>query len=112
MSGPSPSQGPPSKPGNPSGATLAGRRGFAKAKTVTVDELGVGGIGKVGSVAGDRHFRRRLLELGLVPGTFVKIIRLAPLGDPWELEVRGGRISIRREEARRVEVTRVLDEKS
>ncbi len=53
----------------------------------------------VQQVEGARPFRRRLLELGLLPGTEVRLVKVAPLGDPLELEVRGCRLSIRRTEA-------------
>lgn len=59
---------------------------------------------RVLQVDGQRAFRRRLLELGLVPGTPVRVVNVAPLGDPMELEVRGCRISIRRDEAEAVRV--------
>jgi ferrous iron transport protein A len=62
-------------------------------KTVVVDEVG-----------GDRAFRRRLMEMGLVPGTPVRIIAVAPLGDPLTLELRAGRVSIRKREAALVRV--------
>ena len=50
-------------------------------------------------VGGERPFRRRIMELGLVPGTCVRLVGVAPLGDPLELETRGARLSIRRSEA-------------
>ncbi|MEZ4365709.1 MAG: ferrous iron transport protein A [Kofleriaceae bacterium] len=53
-------------------------------------------------VEGERAFRRRLLEMGLQPGTEVAVIRVAPLGDPLQLEVRGTRWSIRRAEAAQI----------
>ena len=53
----------------------------------------------VRSVGGERAFRRRLMELGLIPGVTVQIHGVAPLGDPLELIVRGARLSIRRAEA-------------
>lgn len=43
---------------------------------------------------------RRLMALGFVPGTYVEVVRRAPLGDPIEFELRGGRISLRASEAR------------
>jgi ferrous iron transport protein A len=55
---------------------------------------------------GSRPVRRRLLELGLVPGTRVEVIGVSPLGDPLELEVRGSRLSIRKKEALTIEVRR------
>ncbi len=56
-------------------------------------------------VGGLRAFRRRLLEMGLVPGTEVQVTKVAPLGDPIEIDVRGSRLSIRKYEARLIEVS-------
>lgn len=56
------------------------------------------------AVGGSRPVRRRLLELGLVPGTQVQVIGVSPLGDPLELEVRGSRLSVRKKEALSIEV--------
>ncbi len=50
-------------------------------------------------VGGERAFRRRLMELGLVPGTRVTVEKVAPLGDPLELRARGSTLSIRKAEA-------------
>lgn len=44
--------------------------------------------------------RRRIFELGVVPGTKIRMIRKAPLGDPLEFEVRGYNLSLRKEDAR------------
>jgi ferrous iron transport protein A len=55
-------------------------------------------------VGGERSFRRRLMELGLVPGTVVRVHKVAPLGDPLELKARGCTLSIRIAEARTVDV--------
>jgi Fe2+ transport system protein FeoA len=56
------------------------------------------------AVSGERGFRRRLMEMGLVPGTRVTVTNVAPLGDPLEIEVRRGRLSIRRLEAAHISV--------
>jgi ferrous iron transport protein A len=58
----------------------------------------------VREVAGGHAFRRRLLEMGLVPGTRVRVVTVAPLGDPLRIEVRGGEWSIRRDEASQITV--------
>jgi Fe2+ transport system protein FeoA len=58
----------------------------------------------IARVTGDRGFRRRLMEMGLVPGAQVTITNVAPLGDPIELEVRRGRLSIRRIEAASIQI--------
>ena len=49
----------------------------------------------------------RLMEMGLLPGTEVKVVRLAPLGDPMDLKVRGYHFSIRKAEAAHVFVKKV-----
>lgn len=59
----------------------------------------------VQGIGGHGSFRRRLLELGLVPGTTVTLLSVAPLGDPMELLIRGASMSIRRAEAALVTVT-------
>jgi Fe2+ transport system protein FeoA len=67
-------------------------------------ELRVGRSARVLRVDGARAFRRRLLELGLVPGTEVRLVTIAPLGDPLQIELRGGQWSIRRNEAAQIAV--------
>jgi ferrous iron transport protein A len=69
---------------------------------VTLAQCGMGGQGVIADVGGERGFRRRLMEMGLVPGTSIQLVRVAPLGDPLEIEVRGCRLSIRRQEAQAV----------
>lgn len=66
---------------------------------MTLAHIGRGRPVTVQHVGGDRAFRRRLMELGLVPGTRVEVVGTAPLGDPLELLVRGCSLSIRRGEA-------------
>jgi ferrous iron transport protein A len=62
-------------------------------------QVAVGQSATIQQVGGERSFRRRLMELGLVPGTRVQVMGVAPLGDPLELLVRGASLSIRRSEA-------------
>jgi ferrous iron transport protein A len=58
----------------------------------------------VDSIDGDRPFRRRIMEMGLVPGTPVRVLAVAPLGDPLTLELRASKLSIRKSEAAQVQV--------
>jgi ferrous iron transport protein A len=67
-------------------------------------EISLGKTAKVVAVDGPRAFRRRLLEMGLVPGVDVTILTVAPLGDPLQIRVRGGQWSIRRAEAAQIQV--------
>jgi ferrous iron transport protein A len=71
---------------------------------MNLGEIAIGSSVTVSHVGGERPFRRRMMELGLLPGTRVEVMRVAPLGDPIELRVRGCLLSIRRDEARAVEV--------
>ncbi|MBT3211686.1 MAG: ferrous iron transport protein A [Planctomycetaceae bacterium] len=66
--------------------------------------VNIGTTTQVVDVSGDDNTSLRLLEMGLTPGVEVTIVGTAPLGDPVELELRGYRLSIRRNEAARVVV--------
>lgn len=67
-------------------------------------QLPLGTSATVRRVSSRRPIARRLMELGLVPGTRVTVTRVAPLGDPLELRVRNYALSIRRTEALTIEV--------
>lgn len=67
-------------------------------------QLDMGESAVVSSVGGCGTFRRRLLELGVVPGTRVERTGQAPLGDPISYRVRGAVLCLRREEASTVVV--------
>jgi Fe2+ transport system protein FeoA len=67
-------------------------------------QLAPGDSGTVQRVRCARPIARRLLEMGLLPGTRVKVLRTAPFGDPVELELRGYALSIRRAEAMAIDV--------
>lgn len=71
---------------------------------MTLDVLRPGQKGEIVAVAGEGHLRKRLLDLGLTPKTTVEIYKVAPLGDPVEIIVRGYHLTLRREEAGRITV--------
>lgn len=71
---------------------------------MTLGDVSVGSAATVIALAGEAGFRRRLMELGVLPGTRIELVRVAPLGDPMELRVRGCALSIRRDEARSIAV--------
>jgi Fe2+ transport system protein FeoA len=66
---------------------------------MTLDQAPLGATATVVAIGGERSFRRRLMELGLLPGAKVAVVRVAPLGDPLELRLHGSSLSIRRREA-------------
>lgn len=65
----------------------------------SLDRLAPGESGVIARLDCEPAIARRLMELGLVPGTSVLLIRRAPLGDPLELAARGMHLSLRRSEA-------------
>lgn len=64
-----------------------------------LSELAIGAEGTVVAVRCARSISRRLMEMGLLPGTRVRVVRVAPLGDPIELRLRSYSLSIRKQEA-------------
>jgi ferrous iron transport protein A len=71
---------------------------------VPLAELAIGDRAIVHRLRIERNVARRLMELGLLPGTPIEVVRVAPLGDPLEVALRGYRLSIRRSEAASVDV--------
>jgi ferrous iron transport protein A len=72
--------------------------------TVSLDDISVGSTVRVRDVAGGDAVAIRLLEMGVTPGVEIRLVGKAPFGDPLELELRGYRLSIRRQEAARVAI--------
>ena len=71
---------------------------------MTLNELKTGETAKIGRLNGGGAVKRRMMDMGLTSGTEVTVRRIAPLGDPIELSVRGYELSIRKDEAANVEV--------
>ena len=70
----------------------------------TLRECAVGETVVVAKITGEGALRRRMMDMGITKGTEVTIRKVAPLGDPIEVTVRGYELSIRRSEAERIEV--------
>ena len=66
---------------------------------VTLADLKPGECGTIIRLLGNNQGRLRLLEMGLTPGTHVKVVRAAAFGGPLDIEVRAYKLSLRREEA-------------
>lgn len=71
---------------------------------MTLSELGIGKTAIITSVGGEGALRLRLLDMGLIPKTAVTVVKVAPLGDPIELHLRGYELTIRLEDAAVIEV--------
>ena len=78
------------------------------AKEMRLSELAPGISARVTGVEGEKDLRRRVLDMGLVPGTEVQVQRRAPLGDPVSVVFRGYELSLRLAEAQIV-LVRPLD---
>ena len=74
---------------------------------MTLKELGVGKSGRVLTVGGEHVLRRRLLEMGITPRTVITVKKVAPMGDPIELLLRGYVLTLRLEDAERITVEEV-----
>lgn len=67
--------------------------------------LPIGSEAKVSAVHGNDAVTRRLMEMGVVPGVSVRVIKTAPFGCPLEIRVRGYNLALRRTEAQAIEVS-------
>ena len=70
----------------------------------TVDKMKPGEKGIVDSLVGKGAVRRHIIDMGITPGAVIVMRKLAPLGDPIEINVRGYELSIRRSEALEISV--------
>ena len=70
-------------------------------------EAKIGQTVKITAVNGQGALRRRLLDMGLTPNTKVTIRKVAPMGDPIEIRVRGYELTLRKADARLIEVEKI-----
>ncbi|MCB9136939.1 MAG: ferrous iron transport protein A [Caldilineaceae bacterium] len=77
----------------------------ATSETQTLDQLAPGQSARVTRINGKGAIRRRLMDMGIVKGTEIQVIKASPLGDPVEYRLRGYSLSLRREEARLIDVS-------
>lgn len=71
---------------------------------MTLDKLPLGQQAEIIKVGGLGDLRLRLLDMGLIPKTRVMVHKVAPMGDPMEITLRGYTLSLRRDDARDIEV--------
>lgn len=69
-----------------------------------LDELKVGASATITAVGGEGDLRCRLLDMGLIPHTKVRVVKIAPMGDPMELLLRGYSLTLRKEDAHDIEI--------
>lgn len=71
---------------------------------MSLADITVGNSGKIVNVGGSPALRRRLLDMGLTPRTMIRITKTAPMGDPLILSLRGYELTLRKEDARNIQV--------
>lgn len=69
---------------------------------MTLRDLKPGESGTIVSIGEKGPMKRRIMDMGITPGTSVKVIKVAPLGDPIEVNIRGYELSLRKDEAQRI----------
>lgn len=72
---------------------------------ITLDALPAGRSARVISVNGTGRVTQRLMEMGVIPGIGVKVIKTGPFGDPIEIRLRGYSLAMRKNEAEAIEVS-------
>ncbi len=71
---------------------------------MTLDELKIGESAIILSVGGEGALRCRLLDMGIIPKTHVTLRKVAPMGDPIEIEIRGYELTLRKDDAKKISV--------
>ena len=71
---------------------------------MTLNELAVGGSAVISAVGGEGTLRCRLLDMGLTPRTRVTLQKVAPMGDPMQITIRGYELTLRREDAKLIDI--------
>jgi conserved domain protein len=73
---------------------------------MTLNEVPVGEVCTVVKLNGTGALKRRIMDMGITKGTEIQVVKIAPLGDPMELNLRGYDLSVRKNEAASIEVVR------
>ena len=71
---------------------------------MTLREVAIGGTGVISRVRTTGALKQRFMDMGITKGTEVKVIKIAPLGDPIEVEIRGYNLSVRKADAENIEL--------
>lgn len=70
----------------------------------SLSDLKPGESGSVVSIGTKGPMKRRIMDMGVTPGVDIKVIKVAPLGDPIEVNVRGYELSLRKDEGKQIQV--------
>lgn len=78
---------------------------------MNIKELGIGKSGVILSVGGEGALRQHFLDMGLIPGAEVTLVKFAPMGDPVELKIHGYELTLRVADAEKIEVSEIRSNK-
>ena len=73
-------------------------------KTMTLDTLEIGQSARITTVGGEGALRQHFLDMGLIPGADVTLVKFAPMGDPMELRIHGYELTLRLADAAKIEI--------
>lgn len=81
-----------------------------KSTHMKLNDLNIGRTAVICSVGGEGALRQHFLDMGVIPGTEVKVVKLAPMGDPMELQIHGYALTIRIDDAKKIEIVPLEEE--
>ena len=79
-------------------------------KTMTLDTLEIGQSAQITTVGGEGALRQHFLDMGLIPGADVTLVKFAPMGDPMELRIHGYELTLRLADAAKIEIIPIKDQ--
>ena len=74
---------------------------------MTLKELQIGKSAVITKVGGEGALRQHFLDMGMIPGAEVTVVKLAPMGDPMEVQIHGYELTLRRAEAVEIEIEQI-----
>ena len=86
------------------------RAGVKEGKNMTLKEVQPGQQARVDKVGGDGQLRQHFLDMGVIPGVTVTVTKLAPMGDPMEIRLHGYELTLRLDDADKIEITQLKAE--
>lgn len=89
---------------SPTGKSIPHDKDGVEIMNMTLDKLQKGQKGRIIKVSGKGSIHKRILDMGVVKGTLVYVEKVAPLGDPIEIKVKGYSLTLRKDEAKNIEV--------
>lgn len=79
---------------------------------MTIKDLHIGESAQIEAVGGDGALRQHFLDMGVIPGACVTLVKLAPMGDPMELRIHGYELTLRVADAEKIEITKISEDKN